>query len=85
MDVAFLVQMRQSNKCRSVRNDEIFNLHLGDLVWALEAVSLVPCNTSATFIDSISPNNPPGKNKLGNVINTVVNTKMFPDSDINKL
>ena len=25
----FLVQVRQSNKCGSVRNDEIFNLHLG--------------------------------------------------------
>ena len=24
-----LVQMRQSNKCGSVRKDEIFNLHLG--------------------------------------------------------
>ena len=29
MDMAFLVQMRQSNKCGSVRNDEIINLHLG--------------------------------------------------------
>ena len=29
MDRGFLVQMRQSNKCGSVRNDEIFNLHLG--------------------------------------------------------
>ena len=29
MDTEFLVQMRQSNKCGSVRNDEIFNLHLG--------------------------------------------------------
>ena len=26
---AFLAQMRQSNKCGSVRNDEIINLHLG--------------------------------------------------------
>ena len=26
---AFLVQMRQSNKCERVRNDEIFNLLLG--------------------------------------------------------
>ena len=25
----FLVEMRQSYKCGSVRNDEIFNLHLG--------------------------------------------------------
>ena len=29
MGMAFLVQMRQSDKCRSVRNDEIINLHLG--------------------------------------------------------
>ena len=29
MDTEFLVQMRQSNKCGSVRNDETFNLHLG--------------------------------------------------------
>ena len=29
MDTEFLVQMRQSNKCENVRNDEIFSLHLG--------------------------------------------------------
>ena len=29
MDTEFLVQMRQSNKRGSARNDEIFNLHLG--------------------------------------------------------
>ena len=29
MDTEFLVQMRQSNKCGSVRIDAIFNLHLG--------------------------------------------------------
>ena len=29
MDTEFLVQMRQSNKSGSVRNDEISNLHLG--------------------------------------------------------
>ena len=29
---AFLVQMRQSNKCGRVTNDEIFNLHLGTAV-----------------------------------------------------
>ena len=29
MDTEFLVQMRQCNKCGSVRNDEIFSLHLG--------------------------------------------------------
>ena len=29
MDTEFQVQTRQSNKCGSVRNDEIFNSHLG--------------------------------------------------------
>ena len=29
MDIKFLVQGRQSDKCGSVRNDDIFNLHLG--------------------------------------------------------
>ena len=29
MGIEFLVQLRQSNKCESLRNDEIFNLHLG--------------------------------------------------------
>ena len=29
MDTEFLVEMRQCNKCWSVRNDDIFNLHLG--------------------------------------------------------
>ena len=29
MDMAFLIQIRQSNICGSARNDEIINLHLG--------------------------------------------------------
>ena len=29
MGIEFLVQMRQSDKCGSARNDDIFNLHLG--------------------------------------------------------
>ena len=29
MDTEFVVEMGQSNKCGSVRKDEIFNLHLG--------------------------------------------------------
>ena len=29
IDTEFLVQMRQSTKCGSVKNDEIFNLYLG--------------------------------------------------------
>ena len=40
MDTEFLVQIRQSNKCGSVRNDEIFNLHLGS--GAVPWVS-IPC------------------------------------------
>ena len=28
MDVEFLVQIRESDKCGSARNDEIFNLHV---------------------------------------------------------
>ena len=32
MDMSFLVQMRQSNKCGNVGNDEIINLHLGSSV-----------------------------------------------------
>ena len=28
MDTEFVVEMGQSNKCGSVRKDEIFNLHL---------------------------------------------------------
>ena len=65
--MAFLVQIRQSNICGSTRNDEIIDLHLGsgiwDLVRALESVSPASCKTPATFIDSICPNNQPGKNK----------------------
>ena len=40
IDTKFLVQMRQSNKYGSIRNDEIFNLHLGPGVspWAS-----IPC------------------------------------------
>ena len=33
MDTEFLVQMRQSNKCGSVTNDEIFNSHLASVIW----------------------------------------------------
>ena len=62
MGMVFLVQIRQSNKCGSVRNDEIINLHLGS--GAGPCVS-IPCSwkTRATFIDSIRRNNQPGKNK----------------------
>ena len=60
MDMAFLVKLRQSNKCGSVRNDEIINLHLGSGA-ALESASPASCKTPATSIDSICPNNQPGK------------------------
>ena len=60
MDMAFLVQMKPSNKCGIVGNDEIINLHW-DLVWAFELASLAYCKTPATFTDSIRPNNQSGK------------------------
>ena len=72
--MAFLVQIRQSNKCGSVRNDEISNqLALG--IWCgplsqhplpparHQPHLLIPSALTATFIDSIRPNNQPGKNK----------------------
>ena len=40
--------MRQSNKCGSVRKDEIFNLNLGSGA-ALESASPPSCKTPATF------------------------------------
>ena len=61
MGMAFLVQMRQSNKYASVRNGEVINLHL--VSGTLESASPASCKTPATFIDSIHPNNQQGKNK----------------------
>ena len=62
MDMAFQVQMRQTNKCGSVWNDEIINLHSesGAGPWVSSPAS---CKTPVKFIDSIRPNNQPGKNK----------------------
>ena len=40
--MAFLVQMRQSNKCGSVRNDEIINLTLGIWCGPLSQLPLPP-------------------------------------------
>ena len=56
LDTEFLVQMRQSNQCGSIRNDEIFNLHLGSGLWALESVSPAFCKTPATLIQSAQTN-----------------------------
>ena len=41
MDTEFLVQIRQSNKCANVKNDEIFNLHFQS-VRALESARHQP-------------------------------------------
>ena len=60
--MAFLVQMRQSNKCGILGNDEIINLHLGSGA-GLESASPASCKTPATFIDSTHPNNQAPKNK----------------------
>ena len=57
-----LAQMRQSNECGSVRNDEILT-YTWDLMWALEATSRASCKTPATSIDSIHPNNQPRRNR----------------------
>ena len=57
--MVFLVQMTQSNKCGSVRNDKIINLNLGS--GAGPSVS-IPCHlqdTSHTFTDFIHQKKPP--------------------------
>ena len=45
--MAFLVQMRQSNKCGNVRNNETLNLHLGS------SVCPISCKALATFIEPL--------------------------------
>ena len=45
MDTEFLVQMRQSNKCGSVKNDEIFNLLLGSGAGPWASISCVMQDT----------------------------------------
>ena len=62
MIIVSLAQMRQSNERGSVKNDDIFNLHL-ILVWALRSESPASGKTPATFIDSIHLNNHQGRNK----------------------
>ena len=49
--MAFLVKMKQSNKCGSVRNDEIINLHLGS------GTGPSSCKTPATLIPSAQRTN----------------------------
>ena len=75
--MAFLVQMRQSNKYGSVRNGEVINLHL--VSGTLESASPASCKTPATFIDSIHPNNQQGKNKESrNEIQLPTNRTVLP-------
>ena len=49
MDTEFLVQMRQSNKCGSVRHDKIFYLHLGSGVSPSLSRSCLLRDTSHTY------------------------------------
>ena len=58
--MTFPIQIRQSKKCGSVRNDEIMNLPW-DLVQALESAFPTYCKASATFIDSICLKESTGK------------------------
>ena len=56
MDIEFLVQMGQSDKCGTARND-IYATYTWDLVQAFESAYSASCKIPATFIDSIRPNN----------------------------
>ena len=49
MNIEFLVQMRQSNQCGSVRNDEIFNLHLGSGVGPWVSIPCLLQDTSHIY------------------------------------
>ena len=49
MDIEFLVLMRQSNKCGSVRNDEIFNLHVGSGVGPWVSIPCLMQDTSHIY------------------------------------
>ena len=55
--------MRRSNKCGSIRNDQIFDLHLGSGA-ACESVSPAFCKTPTTFIDPIPLNSSTLSNRL---------------------
>ena len=49
MDTESLVQMRQPNKCGSVRNDEIFNLDLGSGVGPWVSIPCLVQDTSQIY------------------------------------
>ena len=46
MGIEFLVEMRQSNKYGSVKNDEIINLHLGPCVGPWDSIPCILQDTS---------------------------------------
>ena len=49
MDVAFLVQMKQFNKCGSVRYDQIINLHLGSVEGSWVSIPCLLQDTSYIY------------------------------------
>ena len=58
MDTEFLVQMKQSNKCGSVRNNEIFNLHLGSGTGPWVSIPCLLKDTSHLTINLKKAKNP---------------------------
>ena len=65
MVIISLAKMRQSNGCGSVRNDEIFNWHLGSTSSTWVSIAWLQQDTSNIFssIDCICPNNQLRRNK----------------------
>ena len=59
--MAFLVQMKQSNKCGRVRNDEIISLHLGIWCGPLSQHPLPPAKHQPQQDTRHRPNDQPGK------------------------
>ena len=78
MDTEFLVQMRQSNKCGSVRNDEIFNLHLGSGAGPWVSIPCLLQDTS--HINTSECGNSFSRTGLISIIyfGCIFNTNMFP-------